>query len=82
MNTILLGLVDYSNPWLDANGQASPNPTILANYIIDQANDVCLVLFIAEAMMKIITLGFVGGNGHSYLSDHWNKLDFFVIVSG
>mmetsp|Transcript_19833 Transcript_19833/g.54746 ORF Transcript_19833/g.54746 Transcript_19833/m.54746 type:complete len:1775 (-) Transcript_19833:180-5504(-) len=36
--------------------------------------------FTGEAILKIVVYGFVCGS-HSYLSDAWNVLDFFVVVT-
>lgn len=34
-----------------------------------------------EMFLKVVALGFVVDK-HSYLRNHWNKLDFFVVVCG
>ncbi|RLO05257.1 hypothetical protein DYB28_000251 [Aphanomyces astaci] len=74
-NTLILSLVDYSDPW--ANG---PNPTKRGNIIIAHANDVALIIFSAEALVKIIALGITGP--FSYTLDNWNKLDALVVITG
>lgn len=38
-------------------------------------------IFCAEAMLKILALGFVFGE-NAYLRNLWNVLDFFVVVIG
>ena len=38
-------------------------------------------IYVVEMILKIIAMGFVLGKG-SYLSDPWNRLDFFVVVLG
>lgn len=38
------------------------------------------MLFTAEAIIKIIAMGFAIGQG-TYLKDPWNWLDFFVVVT-
>ena len=38
-------------------------------------------IYVVEMCMKIIAMGFVYGKG-SYLSDPWNRMDFFVVVLG
>ena len=40
------------------------------------------ILFTAEAMVKIIALGFVHNAGltSAYLANGWNLLDFFVVT--
>jgi hypothetical protein len=37
------------------------------------------IIFISEFIIKTISLGFVLDEG-SYLRDHWNKMDFFIMV--
>jgi len=76
LNTIMLGFVDYSDPW-----ETGPNPTKFRNRCIDFTNDVTLAIFIFEAILKIIALGIFSGE-HSYLHDNWDKLDAVIIVSG
>ncbi|KAG9401991.1 hypothetical protein AC1031_007692 [Aphanomyces cochlioides] len=76
LNTILLGFVDYSDPWVEG-----PNPTKLANRIIDTANTISLLIFISEGVLKVIAQGFLWGKD-SYLSEGWNRLDFLIILSG
>jgi hypothetical protein len=38
-------------------------------------------IFIAEAALKIIAQGFVIRK-NAYLRDHWNKLDFALVILG
>ena len=38
-------------------------------------------IYVVEMCMKIIAMGFFYGKG-SYLSDPWNRMDFFVVVIG
>lgn len=40
-----------------------------------------MAIFCAEAMLKILALGFVL-NDNAYLRNLWNVLDFFVVVIG
>ena len=40
-----------------------------------------MIVFTAEASMKIIALGFVGTE-NTYLGDPWNVLDFLVVLVG
>ena len=45
--------------------------------------DVMFVLmFTAEALVKICAQGFALGHPSCYIRSHWNKLDFFVVLSG
>ncbi|ETW09842.1 hypothetical protein, variant [Aphanomyces invadans] len=74
-NTLILSLVDYSEPW-----ESGPNPTKLGNIIVARANDIALLIFSAEAVVKIIALGVTGP--YSYSLDNWNKLDAIVVLTG
>ena len=38
-------------------------------------------IYVVEMCMKIIAMGFFYGKG-SYLSDPWNRMDFFVVILG
>ena len=40
-----------------------------------------LTVFILEAVIKIVSLGFAIGEGH-YLQCRWNFLDFIIIIAG
>ena len=39
------------------------------------------MLFLVEALLKIIAMGFVG-HKKAYLRDLWNVLDFVIVVTG
>ena len=38
------------------------------------------VIFIIEAMIKIISFGFVTNGPDSYLRNNWNIMDFLIVV--
>ncbi|EQC31370.1 hypothetical protein SDRG_10972 [Saprolegnia diclina VS20] len=76
LNTITLGLVDYSDPWADG-----PNPTLLRNRLVDQMNNISLGIFLAEAVLKVLSMGFLYGPT-AYCKDSWNLLDLVVLLSG
>ena len=38
------------------------------------------IIFTTEALLKIITLGFVFNGRHSYLRNTWNILDFIIVI--
>jgi hypothetical protein len=40
-----------------------------------------LALYGAEMLIKIVAMGFYYGK-FAYLSDGWNKLDFFIVCCG
>ena len=46
---------------------------------IDLISKCCLVIFVLEAIFKIIALGFVFGK-RAYLKNSWNVLDFTIVV--
>ena len=49
--------------------------------VISNDLDLCFtIIFAIEAVVKIISLGFVIERG-TYLRDSWNMLDFFIVVS-
>lgn len=64
----------------------------LESYFVNEPDDSMIVsvsekldsafnyLFILEAVLKVIALGFTMDEG-SYLSDSWNRLDFFIVVT-
>lgn len=37
------------------------------------------IIFIFEALLKILALGFIMDKG-SYLRENWNQLDFFIVI--
>ena len=37
-------------------------------------------MFVIEAILKVITLGFVMNGKNSYLQSPWNILDFIVVI--
>jgi hypothetical protein len=51
----------------------------LFNNVLEWIGDGLLVIFIIEAILKIVAYGFVA-HPTSYLRDSWNVLDFFVII--
>ncbi|RLO06506.1 hypothetical protein DYB28_002647, partial [Aphanomyces astaci] len=76
VNTLMLGFVDYTNPWADG-----PNPTRPANRAIDLVSTASLGIFMCEVVLKIVAHGLLWGP-HSYFSDGWNRLDFLIVMSG
>lgn len=74
LNSLSLCLYDYS-----ARLPNSEEKTI--NWIIDQSEYLFTSVFLLEAVLKIIGMGFMFGIG-SYLLDYWNIFDFIIILSG
>ena len=54
-------------------GQSSSNQDLVSK--ADLVDDVCLLFYILEALIKIIGLGV-----DKYFEDGWNKFDFFMIM--
>lgn len=51
------------------------------NQMLDNLNIFFMLIYIWEALLKSIAYGFVI-NKRAYLRDSWNKMDFFVVVTG
>ncbi|KAI1724609.1 ion transport protein [Ditylenchus destructor] len=49
-------------------------------YVLSLVDHLIFAYFAAEMMIKTIALGFYGEN--AYLSDTWNRLDFFIVMAG
>jgi len=50
----------------------------LADIIFDMIDIVFTIVFLVEMCLKIISLGFVLGEG-TYLKDNWNRIDFLIV---
>ena len=50
------------------------------NKVLDRIFEVFSLLFAIEAIIKIISLGFIFGP-KTYLRDAWNVIDFFIVVT-
>lgn len=82
LNSIAMGITEFThvhdNPdstsYLDVKSAGSWRNTVQA-----KVNALCLWSFAAECLLKIVAQGFAGVQG-TYLRDHWNKLDFFVVL--
>lgn len=73
INSILLGIRDYDDRLKGPEYKSTLNETMF--YV----NFGFSVIFLFEAIFKIIAMGFVISK-HSYLRDTWNWLDFFVVL--
>ncbi|KAI6201313.1 Voltage-dependent calcium channel T type alpha-1 [Aphelenchoides besseyi] len=49
-------------------------------YVLNVLDHMIFAYFAAEMLIKITALGFYGDS--AYLSDTWNRLDFFIVVAG
>jgi hypothetical protein len=50
-----------------------------SDYVFNILDLTFSIIFISEFIIKTISLGFVIDEG-SYLRDHWNKMDFFIMI--
>ena len=48
------------------------------NKVIEWINLYATIVFVIEALIKIVAQGFACNYGNSYLKDSWNVLDFFI----
>ncbi|CAD5222212.1 unnamed protein product [Bursaphelenchus xylophilus] len=49
-------------------------------FVLGLVDHMIFLYFAAEMVIKITALGFTGEN--AYLSDTWNRLDFFIVIAG
>lgn len=68
--SILLGLKDYTDH----------SNEYFINAFIEKIDPIFNVIIYMEFLLKISAMGFAFGS-NSYLSDGWNWLDFFVVMS-
>jgi len=70
--------------WLLLNGFVKTVEILMSFYILcsqEKIENVFLVIFTVECVMKIIAYGFVAHPG-AYLRNGWNLLDFTIVVIG
>ena len=70
-NSVCLGLYDYSDR--DANKPF--------NSALNLISDIFSVVFMIEALLKIIAMGFIF-HKYSYLREGWNFIDFVIVCFG
>lgn len=70
LNSLFLGIKDYN----DFDNLTS------FNQFVEKSEPVFTYIFLFECISKIIAQGFLLDN-NTYLSDSWNLLDFFVVVT-
>ncbi len=71
VNSLVLALYDYSDR--DAKTKW--------NYVIDDINFIFTAIFLLEASLRVIALGFIMDQ-ESYLRNGWNIIDATVVVAG
>lgn len=76
VNTVLLGLVDYSKIERDGPDAGQLRPAG-RNKILLGSEPVFAVLYAVEMCIKLLAMGF-----RCYWADHWNKMDGVVTIVG
>lgn len=79
-NTILLAITDFSVEAINLDTLYPDSSHSPRNAFIAACEPYFTAIFTIEAVCKIIAMGFVTDRG-SYLRDHWNKLDFLVVIT-
>lgn len=77
---LLIVLIVFSSVLLALeNPLYDPNSTI--QLILDEVNFVISIVFLIEAVIKIIAFGFIYNGKDSYLRDGWNVIDFTIAIA-
>ena len=76
LNSLAMALLDYR--FIDENYNPRTDLSTI-NYVINKSEYIFFCIFFLEFFMKIIAHGFFFGK-NTYLRDHWNQLDFIVLV--
>jgi hypothetical protein len=71
LNSLSLAMYDYAD-----RDNLTPN-----NMFIESTGMVFTVIFTFEAVVKIISMGFIY-HPNAYLKDGWNWIDFTVVIIG
>lgn len=71
LNTVCMAGYDYTDP----------DSLTLYNQTIDQINMGCTIVYVVEAVLKIIAMGFFS-HRCSYIWEVSNALDFFIVICG
>ena len=48
--------------------------------LLKKFDNVITLLFTLEAILKIVTLGFIRNGPHSYIRSPWNMIDFLIVI--
>lgn len=78
VNSLLLGIADYSHVDSDGNLVASGS---WRNQLIRETEVIFTAVFTLECVLKMFSLGLYSGSA-AYFRDRWNWLDFLVVVTG
>jgi hypothetical protein len=71
LNCLCLSIYDYK----DRNSLSNWNK------VLDELDAILSIIFIVEAIIKIIAMGFII-HRYSYLRQGWNVIDFIIAISG
>jgi len=71
LNSIVLILFDYSDR----------DSKTYYNWVLDLIAKIITCLFLAEAAIKIVGMGFFF-HKYAYLKNWWNVIDFAIVISG
>ncbi len=71
INVLGLSLFDYSDR----------DSMTVWNKVIDKVDTALTYIFICEAILKIIGMGFIIHKS-SYLRQGWNIIDFLIVITG
>jgi len=81
---IIISSYIHTLMWLLLNGYVKTVEILMSFYFLcsqEKIENVFLVIFTVECVMKIIAYGFVAHPG-AYLRNGWNLLDFTIVVIG
>lgn len=73
LNCVTLGMYQ---PCADDASCTSPRCRVLQT-----SDDIIFAFFAAEMVIKMLAMG-IAGSANAYLSDSWNRLDFFIVMAG
>jgi len=68
---VSLALFDYTDK--DMNGPL--------NKKLDLCNKIFTIIFIVEAVLKIMAMGFIL-HPYAYMRDYWNAIDIIIVITG
>ena len=71
LNAVSLALFDYTDK--DMNGPL--------NKKLDLCNKIFTIIFIVEAVLKIMAMGFIL-HPYAYMRDYWNAIDIIIVITG
>lgn len=78
---VIMGLIGLNCVFLAMDSKAPGFEDTTRGELIALAEPIFLALFCLEMSLKILACGFFG-HENAYLSDGWNRLDFFVVILG